>query len=339
MKVEERNNSKYKVSVWMISYNQERFIAQALDSVLTQKVHFDYEIVIGDDCSCDGTRAIIQDYILRFPGKIRPVFHEQNVGALRNAFEFTLPQCDGQYIACLEGDDYWSDTNKLQKQVDFLEANPDFGMVCTNYSRYFQNTGKVLKDCFRYERYDGEVRFEDYLLDMSSIGTATVMFRREIIPQYKREVPEEIRSGFIVGDTPLWLFIAARSRIAVFREETAVYRILDDSACHFTSHDKHYEFVRKGFEIADYFCSAYGKNNTTLAQNLEIKKHRAALFHAFRTMNRALAASSYERLRVNRISWRKRVSAFLLLSGSRNSFLHSIVKAVLDSGRSLKKKN
>ena len=110
-----------KVSVAMITYNHERFIAQAIESVLMQQTDFAVELVIGEDCSTDGTRAIVRDYGERYPERIRLLLPEHNLGMMPN-FVATLKACRGQYVASVEGDDYWTDPHKLQKQVDFLES-------------------------------------------------------------------------------------------------------------------------------------------------------------------------------------------------------------------------
>lgn len=112
-----------KLSVLIITYNHEKFIAQALDSVLMQAVNFDYEIVIGEDCSTDGTRDILLSYRDEYPEKIRLLLPVKNLGMHRNFVE-TYRACQGEYIALLDGDDYWSSKHKLQKQVDLLDANP-----------------------------------------------------------------------------------------------------------------------------------------------------------------------------------------------------------------------
>src|SRR5580700_3234664 len=108
-----------KLSVAMITYNQERYIGQAIESVLAQRVNFDYEIVIGEDCSTDGTREIVRDFGRRYPNRIVPLVRDQNLGGPKNLIS-TLASCRGQYVALLEGDDHWTSADKLQKQVDYL---------------------------------------------------------------------------------------------------------------------------------------------------------------------------------------------------------------------------
>ncbi len=109
-----------KVNVCVITYNHEEFIEKALASILNQKADFDFDIVIGDDCSSDKTKEIILKYKQRYPDLIRILFSEKNIG-MRENFLRSLKACKGKYIAILEGDDYWTDEYKLQKQFDYLE--------------------------------------------------------------------------------------------------------------------------------------------------------------------------------------------------------------------------
>jgi len=120
-----------KVSVFMMAYNHAPYIAQALDSALAQQTTFTVEIVIGEDSSTDGTRNIVTDYVQRYPGRIRALLHETNLGASRNQV-LVLEACTGEYIALLEGDDFWTDPYKLQKQVDFLDEHLDYAISAHN---------------------------------------------------------------------------------------------------------------------------------------------------------------------------------------------------------------
>jgi glycosyltransferase involved in cell wall biosynthesis len=116
------------VSVGIITYNHENYIRQCLDGIMMQKTNFAIEVVIGEDNSTDGTRAIIKEFEKKYPGIIKPIYHDKNVGGARNAYEFVYPRLTGTYIAICEGDDYWTDPYKLQKQVDFLEQNKEYVM-------------------------------------------------------------------------------------------------------------------------------------------------------------------------------------------------------------------
>ena len=123
------------LSVCIRSYNQERFIADAIDSVLRQETTFDFEIIISDDCSSDATISIIEDYVKRYPEKVRFIKGTTNVGGPNN-LKRVIQASSAKYITCLDGDDYYLSTNKLQKQVDFLESHAE-------YSACFHNTMDV----------------------------------------------------------------------------------------------------------------------------------------------------------------------------------------------------
>ncbi len=322
-----------RVSVFMMAYNHEPYIQQSIESIIFQKTDFDFDIVIGEDCSTDNTRDLIKRIAGEYPGKFVLLFHTINLGPHANQIA-VFNACKGEYIAMCEGDDYWMDPYKLNNQTAYLNKHPGTGMVCTNYRKYYELEGRYQNNCFNIKRYEKQVKFTDYILDQSSISTATVMLRNRILREYFSEVAEEMRNSFIVGDTPLWLFIAAKSHIAVFKEETAVYRILDSSACHFTDPEQHYRFVLKGFEMADYFYTRYGNNDKVLLERLNRKKHRAALFHGYRTMNSSMAWDAFMLMRAHTSTLRQRVSAWIMLAGAQNRLFHNIASSFLKHNKS-----
>lgn len=127
---------KMKLSIFVVTYNQERYIKQCLESIAMQKVNFDYEVIIGDDCSTDNTGAICDDFANSLianslTSSVQVFHHPKNIGLLKN-WEFVMNKCQGEYIALVEGDDYWIDPLKLQTQVDFLDAHPDCSFTFTS---------------------------------------------------------------------------------------------------------------------------------------------------------------------------------------------------------------
>ena len=130
------------VSVCCITYKHESFLAQTIESVLMQETDFTVEMVIGEDCSPDGTRAIAQDYARRYPGRVRVLTPAHNLGIMSNLIA-SIAACTGEFIAFVEGDDYWTDPHKLQLQVDALRANPDCGM-CFHDAETFQEPGNTV---------------------------------------------------------------------------------------------------------------------------------------------------------------------------------------------------
>jgi glycosyltransferase involved in cell wall biosynthesis len=131
------------ISVCLITYNHVKFIRQAIESVLTQEVSYSWELIIADDFSKDGTRDILLEYKAKYPDRIKLILQEKNVGAAQNWLDLiTAPRT--QYIAYFEGDDYWTDPLKLQKQVDFLEANPEF-VACYHDVMVVDSNGNLLR--------------------------------------------------------------------------------------------------------------------------------------------------------------------------------------------------
>jgi glycosyltransferase involved in cell wall biosynthesis len=135
-------NEDVMVSICCITYNHRRFITQTIDSFLMQKTNFKFEIVIGDDCSTDGATAIINEMKARHPDIIKLTSHPKNVGAHQN-MRNVLNICKGKYIALCDGDDYWTDPEKLQKQVDFLEQNLAY-VICCHYTRVIDSDSLTL---------------------------------------------------------------------------------------------------------------------------------------------------------------------------------------------------
>ncbi len=209
------------VSVCMITYNHEKFIAEAIEGVLMQETSFEYELIIANDNSPDNTYVVVKKYIDSHPKgyRIKYFKHEKNIGMMPNAL-FVLDKCKGTYIANCEGDDYWTDTYKLQKQVDFLEANPDFSICSTNaYMIYEQNSFQI---DFNNVIFDKSVKsheiYGNQFLKGNCITTLTTVYRNNIklYPEWLHKVP--------IGDWCLHILNSQYGRIWFMEDITAVYR-------------------------------------------------------------------------------------------------------------------
>lgn len=207
------------VSVHLLTYNHAKFIHQSIESVLAQKTTFDFEIIIGDDCSTDGTSTIVDDFAAKFPDKIKVVRGETNGGPQPNSIRI-LENCRGRYMSALEGDDYWIDPLKLQKQADFMENNPDFSVCFTNCQvEYFDNNQKpyllnenLEKDVFTIDDMiaEHEVWF---------MGTASLFFRFSSIWPTRPWFPK-VKSG----DIPMIMLASRFGKIKYLPDVTAAYR-------------------------------------------------------------------------------------------------------------------
>lgn len=205
---------KTTVSIFVMVYNHGQYLKDCLDSLLEQKTNFNYDIVVGEDCSKDNSREILLNYQKLYPGKFKLLLHPNNIGAVDNQ-NMTYENCSGKYIAICEGDDYWIDASKLQKQIDFLEKKPE-------YSLTFH---KIKEITTRQERfsYDNPNEEKTYTLeDLSKenfIVTVSVVFRKnfEKLPEWMKYSP--------IGDYPLHLLNASFGLIKYFPEEMAAYRV------------------------------------------------------------------------------------------------------------------
>lgn len=162
------------LSICIITYNHEKYIRQCLEGVLMQKTTFPFEIIIGEDCSTDNTRTVVQEFESRYPDIIKPIYHERNVGGARNGFEFCYPRLKGKYIAICEGDDYWIDPNKLQKQVDFLEQNPDY-VLCFHRVKSVDHNDEMIGI---QDKADSAVLYNRQDILHISIPTLSVVFKK-----------------------------------------------------------------------------------------------------------------------------------------------------------------
>ena len=243
--------NKPLVSICSITYNHAPYIRQCLDGFLMQQTTFPIEIIINDDCSTDGTTEIIHEYAEKYPDLIFPIFHEENQyqKGVRGMFQrFVFPKARGKYIALCEGDDYWTDPLKLQKQVDFLEANPEYSLCFHNVEVRKEYGGKTNIDLNFYDAQGGQDYTAVDLIMRWIIPTCSVLFRKECV----FEVPEN--ANFKVGDNVLFLTCAKHGKIRCLVGYMAVYRrnlngvsIKGGAALQCRNLITHYEALKESF--------------------------------------------------------------------------------------------
>jgi glycosyltransferase involved in cell wall biosynthesis len=205
------------VAVYMICYNCEAYIAQAIEGVLMQQTNFAVKLFIGDDASTDNTSAICKKYRAQYPEKIELILHANNVGAVQNA-QSVYNAClasGAAYIAMCEGDDYWTDALKLQKQVDLLEANPQYALCFHEVNQLHEST----KEQHEFFLYTKEFYNTKDVIELGTfIATPSIVFRSNAI-----QFPNwYFRISF--GDTMLILMVSLKGDIVLIRERMAVYR-------------------------------------------------------------------------------------------------------------------
>ncbi len=254
------------VSVLSVTYNHAPYIAQAIESFLAQKTTFPFEIVIGEDCSTDGTREIVFGYANRYPKLIRVVASEKNVGGMNN-FQRTFAACRGKYVAICEGDDYWHHREKLQIQTDWLEAHPECGTVHSNFDQLFDRTGKVITDYWSLQalwlnqEINQPSELPVYLRILEGtyrILTCTLCARRELMCKVYEDDTEGFDGRFMVGDTQLFVGLAFHSGIKYIDKSLATYRILKNSASRSADPTRLFKFQKSVEEVEIHLINKYG---------------------------------------------------------------------------------
>lgn len=245
-----------KVSVVMITYRHEKYIEESINGVLSQAFNGEIELIISDDCSPDNTEAVVKNIINTHPNGhwIKYIKHTKNKGAIPN-FVWTICESKGQYIAICEGDDYWKDPLKLQKQVDFLEENPD-------YSLTFHKIKAVGENITESSTFKNSEKEETYTIrDLAKgnfIHTPSVVFRKTFntLPDWLQFSP--------IGDYPLHMLNAQNGLIKYFPTPMAAYRI---GSGIWSSKTKIYQIVNILFCLQ--LLLKHFKENTDVLENLK----------------------------------------------------------------------
>ena len=210
------------VSIAVIVYNHKKYLSAMMEGLLMQKTNFPIEVVIHDDASTDGTKEIIQEYAAKYPDMIFPMFQKENQyskGIRGMMARFNFPRCKGRYIALCEGDDYWTDPYKLQKQVDFLESNADYSL-CFHDAVYSYTDTKKKKFSEKYPFLNEKKDFtrQDLLERQWFIPTASMLFRNfGKVPDFFFKIN--------AGDYNLQLYLSKTGKFHYISDTMSVYRI------------------------------------------------------------------------------------------------------------------
>lgn len=207
------NKDDIQVSVCVVTYNQEKYIAECLESLVTQQTSFKFEIIVGEDCSTDNTRKIVQQYVEQYPDLIVPLFYEENVGAVEN-LKRVYKAAKGKYIAHIDGDDL-ALPNKLQRQFDILEANPDCS-ICVHNMNAVDGKSQIMERAFPLFEEKKYSLIDMYLINPFFIHSSK-MFVNKI-----DEYIDQLNVNAL--DTEVHIEQAKQGNIYFLNEELGVYR-------------------------------------------------------------------------------------------------------------------
>jgi len=273
------NSITYKVFVTCLTYNQLNYVKDTMDGFCMQKTDFPFVCAIIDDASTDGEQEYLKKYIeCNFDIKndyykfdetedLYRVFAQHKTN--KNCFFIVVClkynhhqikkskapyvaewKSKAQYHALCEGDDYWIDEDKLQKQVSFLDNNPDYGLVYTNQYNRKEGSDELIKVINK-----GKEEFEDLLIG-AGIGTPTTCFRMDLYNDYLDEI-RPYDKNWLMGDGPIWKYMAFRSKIKFMSDYTTVYRILNNSASHNRDIEKQIAYINSGYDVQAFFINKY----------------------------------------------------------------------------------
>ena len=288
-----------KLSVLMITYGHEEYIEVAINGVLMQDCNFSFELIVADDNSPDQTMLVVDKLKRQHPKGdiIKYTKHQMNKGPNSN-FLWASRQCTGKYIAICEGDDYWTDPLKLQKQVDFLDKNPDYGLTHSEVNHFYQNTGKLVK---AYNKKNNiKIPNGNILTDLYYPGhiikTMTTCFRRDILQKHYLNVPEIMASNWRFIDLSIWFVFAFHSKINYMDEVFATYRLLPESMSRSKNQRKSYDFHTKIHDILYYFSTSYNANDE-VKYSIKIRRIKSELSDGISMNDKALVLKSYKSLK------------------------------------------
>lgn len=217
------------VAIHCLVYNHEPYLRDCLEGFVMQQTNFPFVAVVHDDVSTDGSAAIIREYEEKYPDIIKPIYETENQwrkGTLTKVMDAAIDATGAKYVAFCEGDDYWTDPLKLQKQVDFMEANPECGLCYTDYSKCNLG-GELIEDSHYMKSGDQPIlTFEDHLFRQGYIAPMTWLYRKDVYESFKNEMLK----GVIDGTYVVALEFFYNSKVAFLPINTATYRVSPGSA-------------------------------------------------------------------------------------------------------------
>ena len=258
------------VSVCMITYNHERYLAEAIEGVIRQQTSFPVELIIGEDCSKDRTREIAFEYQRRFPETIRLITSKRNIGMQQN-YHRVIMAARGKFIAFCEGDDFWHVPDKLQQQIQFLEHNDTFILTCGNYRSRNVSNGKVTERSLHVPEHlhEGSLT-DDLILHRLLVKTLTVCARANSVKAVLKEHVECTSERFLMADTQTMIELSRLGRVKYMPHVLGTCNELPESASHSRCPERAFRFMMNTCELKRHYLAKYGLRGGSDRVRLEV---------------------------------------------------------------------
>lgn len=268
------------VSIICDVYNHEPYLRLCLDGFIFQKTNFPFEVLIHDDASTDNSASIIIEYTKKYPDIFKPIIQKENqyskkVGIWKT---FQFPRVSGKYVAFCEGDDYWIDPLKLQKQVDYLETHPECVLVHTDMDVEDVKTGKVNNSKWKHQKNFNLIKrdFGKRLLPLLlqgkySVTTLTACVRFDALRECYEAGLSSLESGLLMGDTTKWIALAEKGTFHLIPESCACYHVLGESATHSRNYSNIINFYASCLKMIDSFSEKF--NISDRDKNIAVQKY------------------------------------------------------------------
>lgn len=307
----------------MLAYNHGPYIREAIEGVLNQRTTFPIELIIGEDCSSDETRQIVDTFAAARPDVIRVISSPTNVGMLENARRIESA-ARGRYIACCEGDDYWHDPDKLARDVEFLERHPDYVMTHSDYRLQCMGNGRIVPRFLGPQGpHDDSNAFAEIIAGQRKVGTATACLRADVFSEVLKQAPECYDCRFLMGDTQRWLEMARRGKVKYLPNVTATRRVLAESATQSQQPARRLRFACSAWDILEHYIAKYPCPAWAVVAARRRSAH-AVLRQACDAGAHAEARRCWRELRA--LGGPLPGDAWLLYLGSRSRAWHAIVR-------------
>lgn len=286
------------ISVIVVTYNQEKTIGRTLDSILRQEWSGQLEIVIGEDCSADATADICRDYARRYPNVVRLFCNERNKGLVDNYFDCLL-QCRGEFIADCAGDDFWTDSLKLRKEVEVLESHDEVMLVHTAWSYYDEATGQTTPAVIPFTQpfTAGRDMLTAIITQTSQpvIHLCTALYRKDVVMKAYEADPLSFRNkSFGCEDMQVCAALAAQGDIAFLPDNTLNYSVGRPSVSVPKEPAQLFSFTEGAANLSYHLARQYGIDNQLVDRHLGFRLYELAM-HAFRAHDRQLRKKTQER--------------------------------------------